>query len=100
VRQAEGEFARWFAHCQLHMLARPCQYDFAAEREASAARGLIRVRWTPLFDMPCSQSHCPVAYFLDRQVLLQILAPFGVIEGLSLNQSDETLSLNLTKILC
>jgi hypothetical protein len=52
-----------------------------------------------MFGMPCSKSHGSAANFLDWQVLVQTLAPFGVIERLSLNQRYETLRFNVAKVL-
>jgi hypothetical protein len=53
-----------------------------------------------MFGMPCSKSHGSAAYFLDRQVLVQALAPFGVVERLSLNQRYETFRFNVAQVLC
>jgi hypothetical protein len=51
------------------------------------------------FGMPCSKSHGSAAYFVDWQFFVKTLAPFGVIERLSLNQRYETLRFNVAKVL-
>jgi hypothetical protein len=72
---------------------------YAGDRRASAARGFIRVRWMLMLGIPCSESRGSAAYFVDWQVLVQILVPFGVVERLSLNQRYETFGFNVAKVL-
>lgn len=53
-----------------------------------------------VFGVFVSQSHSLSADFFQTQFFIQVLPPIGVIEGFSLDKSNESFCFNFTKVSC